>query len=182
MVQVQEAGGEAEAGTQVHIGRNLRAAVEGIEGSTGLQVVHVRHVGCHGMPGLADGELPVILPDSGESLPQTQGRGARDTGDSTVEISLDLTADLIAIIFITDKVDSEASRKSSETECGLCIEVLAVNDQFIFRNIVEEVFREGYALTCIECKIIAHKAVGLQGNSLLLCEQGRAKGSGCHEN
>ena len=123
------------------------------------------------MPGLSCSDLPVVLADGGKSLAETELCGSGHSGDAAVEVSLDLASDLEAFILESYQIDTETGCKGGETEGRLLIEVGTVrSDIHILRDIEEEVFGAGDALTGVESEIVTNETVRLQGSNLVLGE------------
>ena len=98
--------GEGYAIRHLPVELDLRSTGERSERSSRVEREHVGHVGGHRMPGLTGGHLPVTLTDSGESLTETQLGGSGHSGDTAIEIGLDLTADLEPIELVAFNVNT----------------------------------------------------------------------------
>jgi len=173
VVQVQHAGGEGKAGTQVHIGRQLRAAVEGIERSTRLQVVHVRHVGRHGMPGLADGEAhgSVVPVQLHEGLTQTQG------GNGTaevVEVGLYLTGNTHGAPLVGRHIQSQTGSKGDKAPVETVIEVHSTGHVVTLGHVEIEVLGTSAHSAGIGGYVVTDKAVKLEVCRFLFLRKGGA--------
>ena len=124
------------------------------------------------MPCLAGCHQPITLADRSIGLTHPQGSGSGHSGDSAVEIGLNLATNLETIELISDDIDSETGRQSGETESGLLVEVNSVDYVLVLGNIEEEVFGTCDALTSVESEEITDKAVELECRGLLLGSKG----------
>ena len=158
MVQVQDAGGEGERATQFHIGRELRAAVKGIERSAAFQVVHVGQVRGHGMPGLADGEgqravVPVQL-----HVCLTQTKDGNRTAE-VVEIGLHLAGDAHGANLIGRYIQAQAGGEGNETPVETAVHVHTVLHVMTLGHIEIQVLCTGVDGTGIGGDVVADKSV-----------------------
>ena len=181
VVQVQEAGGKGKLIVQLHIGRQLGAAVEGVEGSTRLQVVHVRHVGGHGMPRLADSERNgAIVPiELHESLTQTQG-GNRAA--EVVEIGLYLTGDAHGAPLVSRDIQSQAGGEGDEAPVkavvGVKAEISAVSVLVIMAlgHVEIQVLGATVHGAAVGREVVTDEAVKLEVRGFLFLRKGGAAG------
>ena len=167
MVQVQHAGGKAEAGAQIHVCRQLGAAVEGIEGSARLQVVHVGHVGRHGMPGLADGKAhgAVVPAQLYEGLTQPQG-GRRAA--EVVEVRLHLAGNAHGAPLVAGHVQAQAGGEGHEAPVEAVVGVKAVCHVLALGHIEVKVFGSGVHGAGIGHNVVTDEAVQLEMRGFFL--------------